>query len=42
MDFDQVLKDPLHPNGVNAGYDNGDGVPAIAHIIWLPELVGTA
>ncbi|MET8472182.1 GDSL-type esterase/lipase family protein [Streptomyces sp. NPDC006422] len=28
MDFDEVLKDPLHPNSIEPSYDNGDGVHA--------------
>ncbi|MFE3781940.1 GDSL-type esterase/lipase family protein [Amycolatopsis sp. NPDC059090] len=28
VDFDQVLKDPLKPNSINAAYDNGDGIHA--------------
>lgn len=30
VDFDQVLKDPLRPNGIHPPYDNGDGVHANA------------
>lgn len=28
VDFDQVLKDPVKPNSINAAYDNGDGIHA--------------
>ncbi|MFI5660845.1 GDSL-type esterase/lipase family protein [Streptomyces sp. NPDC051684] len=28
MDFDEVLKDPLHPNSILPSYDNGDGIHA--------------
>ncbi|MEB8337471.1 SGNH/GDSL hydrolase family protein [Streptomyces endophyticus] len=28
MDFDEVLKDPLHPNSIEPSYGNGDGVHA--------------
>ncbi|GAA4492076.1 SGNH hydrolase [Actinoallomurus oryzae] len=45
LDFDQVLKDPLHPNAINPSYDNGDGIhaniagqQAIADSISLPLL----
>ncbi|AXB43397.1 GDSL-type esterase/lipase family protein [Amycolatopsis albispora] len=46
VDFDQVLKDPLHPNGIYPAYDTGDGVhaniagqQAIADFIPVPLLV---
>ncbi|MGA6161653.1 GDSL-type esterase/lipase family protein [Amycolatopsis magusensis] len=47
VDFDQVLKDPLQPNGIHPPYDNGDGVhanaagqQALADFVSLPMLTG--
>jgi lysophospholipase L1-like esterase len=47
--FDQVLEDPLAPNSINPGYDNGDGVhaniagqQALAEYIALPMLASSA
>ncbi|WP_285617336.1 SGNH/GDSL hydrolase family protein [Actinoallomurus iriomotensis] len=49
LDFDQVIKDPLHPNAINPSYDNGDGIhaniagqQAIADSISLPLLARSA
>ncbi|BCL32597.1 GDSL-type esterase/lipase family protein [Streptomyces aurantiacus] len=48
MDFDQVLKDPLKPNGINPAYDTGDGVHAniagqraLADFVSLPMLLSS-
>ncbi|WP_328498080.1 GDSL-type esterase/lipase family protein [Streptomyces sp. NBC_00414] len=48
MDFDQVLKDPLKPNGINPAYDTGDGVhaniagqKALADFLSLPMLLSS-
>ncbi|WP_033288786.1 GDSL-type esterase/lipase family protein [Amycolatopsis jejuensis] len=47
-DFDQVLKDPLRPNGLQPRYDSGDGVhanstgqQAIAGYLSLPQLLSS-
>jgi hypothetical protein len=45
VDFDEVLKDPLRPNGILPAYDNGDGIhanaagqQALADFVSLPML----
>jgi lysophospholipase L1-like esterase len=45
FDFDEVLKDPLHPNSIDPAYDNGDGIhanaagqQALADFVSLPML----
>ncbi|MEV6793057.1 GDSL-type esterase/lipase family protein [Streptomyces sp. NPDC051320] len=48
IDFDQVIKDPVHPNSINRVYDNGDGIhvnvagqQAEADTISLPLLLAS-
>ncbi|MFE1459769.1 SGNH/GDSL hydrolase family protein [Streptomyces nigra] len=49
LPFDQVLRDPVKPNGINPPYDTGDGVhaniagqQALADIVSLPMLAASA